>query len=269
MTTGSIYAKPVTPPIVVRPALATLALHGLVLALLLTNWTDTTRQIVAKKPMPKYVQARLVDASELRPAPKPAPKPAAKPAPQPAKPTPKPAPKPTPKVEPKPAAPKPAPKVAPKSEPKPAPKPAAPKPAASKPEPAQPRLSQEELAAITRADLARAVAEESEALAAMTAGEMSETYAALIQQTVINYWSRPPSARNGMETLLSIQLIPTGEVVSVSVLKSSGNAAFDRSAINAVEKAGSFPELKNLPPAEFEKTFRRFRLLFRPEDLRY
>ena len=64
------------------------------------------------------------------------------------------------------------------------------------------------------------------------------------------------------------QQFPTGEVVSVSVLKSSGNGAFDRSAINAVEKAGSFPELQNLPSREFEKTFRRFRLLFRPEDLR-
>jgi TonB family protein len=53
------------------------------------------------------------------------------------------------------------------------------------------------------------------------------------------------------------------------VLNSSGSAAFDRSAVNAVEKAGEFPQLQNLPPREFEKTFRRFRLLFRPEDLRY
>ena len=76
---------------------------------------------------------------------------------------------------------------------------------------------------------------------------MAASYAALIQQTVINYWSRPPSARNGMEAELSIQLIPTGEVVSVNVIRSSGNSAFDRSAINAVKKAGSFPELQNLP----------------------
>jgi TonB family protein len=86
---------------------------------------------------------------------------------------------------------------------------------------------------------------------------------------VVNYWSRPPSARNGMEVLLALQLIPTGEVVSVTVVKSSGNTAFDRSAVNAVQKAEQFPELKDLPPREFEKTFRRFRLLFRPEDLRY
>jgi len=98
---------------------------------------------------------------------------------------------------------------------------------------------------------------------------MAASYAALIRQTVEGYWSRPPSARNGMEVLLSIQLIPTGEIVNVSVLRGSGNDAFDRSAVNAVKKAGSFPELKQLPTREFEKTFRRFRLLFRPEDLRY
>jgi colicin import membrane protein len=72
-----------------------------------------------------------------------------------------------------------------------------------------------------------------------------------------------------MEALLAIQLIPSGDVISVTLLKSSGSTAFDRSALNAVEKAGSFPELQNLPSREFEKSFRRFRLLFRPEDLRY
>jgi colicin import membrane protein len=104
---------------------------------------------------------------------------------------------------------------------------------------------------------------------AVTAEEMSTSYAALVRDTVVSYWSRPPSARNGMEALLAIQLVPTGEIVSVSVIRSSGSVAFDRSAMNAVEKAGSFPELKNLPGREFEKTFRRFQLLFRPEDLRY
>jgi len=113
------------------------------------------------------------------------------------------------------------------------------------------------------------MAQEEQVQATATAEEMAASFAALIQQTVVNYWSRPPSARNGMEALLAIQLIPTGEVVSVTVLKSSGNTAFDRSAVNAVEKAGSFPELQSLPAREFEKTFRRFRLLFRPEDLRY
>ena len=267
---SSIYAKPVVPRIVVRPALASVLLHALILAAVTVNWTDSTREVIRVKPAPMVINARLVDASEFRPKPKP--KPVAKPAPAKPKPAPKPAPKPKPKPEVKPA-PKPTPKPTPKPAAKPTPKPAPAKPA-PKPEPApavpeQPRLTQQELAAITRADLARAAAEEAEELAAATAQEMSASYAALIQQTVINYWSRPPSARNGMETLLSIQLIPTGEVVSVSIVKSSGNSAFDSSAVNAVQKAGSFPELQNLPSGEFERTFRRFSLLFRPEDLRY
>lgn len=253
MNAESVYAKPVTPRIVVRPALASLALHGLLLVFLLWNWSDMDdTRIVKVQPAPKVINARLVDASELRPKPKPKPAPKATPRPQPKTTVARPAPAP----KPKPAA-KPAPKPQPKAQPKPAPRP-------------EPRISEAELAAIARADLARAMAAEDQALeAAATAEEMAASYAALIQQTVINYWSRPPSARNGMEALLQIQLIPTGEVVSVSVLKSSGNAAFDRSAINAVEKAGSFPELRSLPAREFEKTFRRFRLLFRPEDLRY
>ena len=263
MTTESIYAKPVVPRIVLRPALATVALHALLLYILTANWSGPEREVVRVKPVPKVINARLVDISEFRPKPKPKPKPAPKPKAQPkAKPKPQ-ASKPAPKATPKPAASKPAAK--PKPQPKPQPK------AEPQPRDTTPRITQEELAAIARADLARAVAEEAaeSVVATATAEEMAASYAALIQQTVINYWSRPPSARNGMEALLAIQLIPTGEVVSVSVLKSSGNTAFDRSAINAVEKAGSFPELQNLPSREFEKSFRRFRLLFRPEDLRY
>ena len=244
----SVYAKPVVPRIVVRPALVSVFLHGLVIYLMTVNWSASETDVVKVKPAPRVINARLVDVSEFKPKPKPKPAKTAR------------KPKPAAKVAPKPK-PKPAPVVKPKPQAKPAPQ--------KKVEP-EPRITERELAAVARADLARAVAEEEQQLeATATAEEMAASYAALIQQTVVNYWSRPPSARNGMEALLAIQLIPTGEVVSVSVLKSSGSTAFDRSAINAVEKAGSFPELQKLPPREFEKTFRRFRLLFRPEDLRY
>jgi TonB family protein len=250
VSSDSVYAKPIAPRIIVRPALVSLTLHALLLVALTFNWANSESEVIKVKPAPKVINARLVDVSEFQPKPKP--KPRAKP-------------KSTPKVavsKPKPVA-KPKPKPVAKTPVKPAPKPKVePKP--------DPRITEEELAAITRADMARAMAAEDDVLeATATADEMAASYASLIQQTVINYWSRPPSARNGMETLLQIQLIPTGDVVSVSVLKSSGNSAFDRSAINAVEKAGSFPELQKLPNREFEKTFRRFRLLFRPEDLRY
>jgi colicin import membrane protein len=257
----SALLAPDGPALKLLPAAATLALHGLLLLALAARWEwQPERTIEARTITPKIIEAKLVTLDQLRPEPKakaeprPAPKPRSEPKAQPrqqARPAPKPAPA---AQQAKPA------ETAPRPEPKPEPR----------PEPREEqRMSAEELAALARRELEAAVASEEEARVAVTAEEMAASYAALIQRTVIGYWSRPPSARNGMEALLSVQLVPTGEIVSVTVLRSSGNAAFDRSAVNAVEKAGSFPELSNLPTREFEKTFRRFRLLFRPEDLRY
>jgi len=257
----SALLAPDGPALKLLPAAATLALHGLLLLALAARWEwQPERTIEARSITPKIIEAKLVTLDQLRPQPQakpePKPQPRQQPTPQP-KAQPRPAPQP---AKPAQAAPKADPKPAPRAETKPEPK----------PEPRQEQhMSAEELAALTRRELEAAVASEEEARVAVTAEEMAASYAALIQRTVIGYWSRPPSARNGMEALLSVQLVPTGEIVSVTVLRSSGNAAFDRSAVNAVEKAGSFPELSNLPTREFEKTFRRFRLLFRPEDLRY
>ncbi|MFK8041873.1 TonB family protein [Congregibacter sp.] len=241
------------------PIAGTLALHVLILAAILLRFQPDSdpRTIEARVLPPTAINATLIDASSLKPKKqvrKTTPKPTAKPAPRPVKKAP---------VK----------TTTASTASKPAPSTTTPKPRSKAPAPApkveEKRISAEELAAISRRELAAAMAAEDSTQVAVTAEEMSTSYAALIRDTVVNYWSRPPSARNGMEALLAIQLVPTGEIVSVSVLRSSGSVAFDRSAMNAVEKAGSFPELKNLPGREFEKTFRRFQLLFRPEDLRY
>ena len=101
---------------------------------------------------------------------------------------------------------------------------------------------------------------------AVTDDEKAQAYVAQIQRDIIQNWSRPPSARNGMQALLRVFLVPTGEVVDVVVEESSGNSAFDRSAMLAVNKTERF-----LVPSEsrqFERNFREFTILFRPEDLR-
>lgn len=94
------------------------------------------------------------------------------------------------------------------------------------------------------------------------------SYIAKIMAQVESVWSRPPSARNGMQAVLVVNLIPTGEVVNVSVAETSGNAAFDTSAVNAVYKVERFDDLRGMSSAMFEANFRRFRLIFKPEDLR-
>jgi colicin import membrane protein len=212
------------------PAILTLALHGGLVFMLVVRWTGPS-EVIAAAPSIQPIQASLIQAETLKPKPKPKPKPE---------------PKPIPKPEPKP-------------EPQPAPV------EVEKPEPA---LDAEQLAALTRNELDSLVDAE---IAAAGANEPSlrDVVAATIRASVINRWTRPPSARNGMVSILSIQLVPTGEVVGVSVLQSSGNTAFDRSAMTAVERTGRFPEVAKLDDRAFEANFRRFQLIFKPEDLRY
>ena len=88
----------------------------------------------------------------------------------------------------------------------------------------------------------------------------------LIKGYVEQNWSRPPTARKGMEAILRIELLPTGEVKSVTVVNSSNDNAFDRSAEQAVYRAGPFRELQDLKPHQRD-AFRAFNLVFKPKDI--
>jgi len=103
--------------------------------------------------------------------------------------------------------------------------------------------------------------------AARTEFELVQSATALIQQALQQVWNRPPSARNGMRVILRIRMLPTGELLEASITQSSGDAAFDRSAENAVYSASPFTELQNLPISVFNENFRTLSLIFEPEDL--
>ncbi len=128
------------------------------------------------------------------------------------------------------------------------------------------REAEEEMLARTDDELQKLVNAEIDAIKAVTDDEKALAYVGQIQADIVQNWSRPASARNGMQTLLKVFLVPTGEVVDVSVIESSGNDAFDRSAVQAVRKVRRFDVPKD--PRLFESKFREFEVLFRPEDLR-
>ena len=225
----------------VLPALLTIGIHVGIVLVLGFRWAGPT-QVIAAAPTAQAVQAVLVSADSL--APKPTPKP---------QPKPKLKPKPTPQVDPAPAPPR-----------------EVPPPAVVEPMPevkdVGPESDATQLAAMAREELANMATSD---LSGSESTSLQDVVAATIQRAVVNRWTRPPSARNGMVSVLSIQLVPTGEVVGVGMLTTSGDAAFDRSAISAVERVGKFPEIAQLDSRVFETTFRRFQLIFRPEDLRY
>lgn len=94
------------------------------------------------------------------------------------------------------------------------------------------------------------------------------SYLQLIQGRLSQNWSRPPSSRLGMQTLIELRLVPTGRIVGVKILESSGDIAFDRSVEQAAFKAAPFSELQSMEPRLFEQYFRVVKVLFNPEDLR-
>ncbi|MDE0921243.1 MAG: cell envelope integrity protein TolA, partial [Arenicellales bacterium] len=68
-------------------------------------------------------------------------------------------------------------------------------------------------------------------------------------------WNKPPGTMTGLETVISVKVKRTGEVVSVKVVKSSGNDYFDQSAENAVYKASPLPFPDEPRYYEFIKEF--------------
>ena len=224
------------------PTLLSLLLHIVVASLLFLRWSGPT-EVVASVPVALPIQATIVRTETAKAASKPKPK---------AKSKPNPADIPTTKPEPPPIAETPQPKAA----------------ASAPAEEIALPMDAEQLAAVTREELTSLIDAEQAAYGSLEPS-LRDVVAATIQAAVISRWTRPPSARNGMVSILSIQLVPTGEVVGVGVIQSSGNTAFDRSAMTAVERAGRFPEIAKVDNRTFEANFRRFQLIFKPEDLRY
>jgi colicin import membrane protein len=91
------------------------------------------------------------------------------------------------------------------------------------------------------AEMRRQIAAEQEEARARSA--LSE-YIPYIQDKVQRNWLRPPGSAGGLSCLIKVRLIPGGDVVSATVVRSSGDPMFDRSVETAVLKASPLP----LPP---------------------
>ncbi|MFZ2209724.1 MAG: cell envelope integrity protein TolA [Porticoccaceae bacterium] len=142
---------------------------------------------------------------------------------------------------------------------------------------AKEKLAKEKAAREKTEQAARAQREQQQAAqqaaeqAQAAAQQSVSTYGDYVRDRIAGNWSRPPSARRDMQVELQIRIVPTGQVMGVAVTRSSGDPAFDQSAVSAVERAGRFDRLQELArkdPLLFEQYFRKFTLVFRPEDLR-
>jgi colicin import membrane protein len=84
-----------------------------------------------------------------------------------------------------------------------------------------------------------------------------------IMRKVQNRWIRPSTSKTGLQCTIQVKLLSSGEVMQAVVIKSSGDAIFDRSAENAVRKASPLPV-----PADrdlFNREFNSFTFVFKPQ----
>ncbi len=203
---------------------------------------------------PEAVEVELVRA-----APDPAPVPVAvPPAPTPEPPPPAPAP------EPKPAPPPPKPEIAikEKEKPKPPPKPVpAPTPRV---DPFQEQLKRE-AEQLTQRKQAETAAQE---LAQVKAGQA----AAARNKAIADYLGRirgkirgnivlPPEIKGNPEAIFEVTQLPSGEVISVRLKKSSGNAALDAAVERAILKSSPLPK-----PEQSDVFDRLLNIPYRPRE---
>jgi colicin import membrane protein len=186
------------------------------------------------------------------PAPPPEPKP--EPPPPPAPPPPAPEPEIVQKEKPKPPKPKPEPK------PKPAPKPA-PQPA---PDPFAEQLKRE-AEQLQRRRTDDAVAQELAGLEAQRANvarasAMNE-YVARIRGKVRGNIVLPAQISGNPEAVFEVTQLPSGEVLSVRLLRTSGHPAWDTATERAIHKSSPLPK-----PAESALFNRVLELRFRPQE---
>jgi len=82
-------------------------------------------------------------------------------------------------------------------------------------------------------------------------------------------WRIPSTARNGMSAVVAINLFPSGEIDQAYIDTSSGDEAYDRSALQAAYRVGKFENVADLNPILFERRMRRILVTFRPDGVKW
>ena len=99
---------------------------------------------------------------------------------------------------------------------------------------------------------------------AIAAGKVVDEYIGRIAAKVRRFIVLPPEVALNIRSEFKVTLLPGGEVLSVSLVKPSGNDAYDNAVERAILKAQPLP----LPPSEQNmfNRFRELRLKFSPAE---
>ena len=85
----------------------------------------------------------------------------------------------------------------------------------------------------------------------------------IIQERISSIWIKPNSLSESLIAKVLINLAPSGEILSFSLIEPSSNTSFNESILTAMNKMTFFEEVLSLERKLFEDNFRNFNLVFK------
>lgn len=89
-------------------------------------------------------------------------------------------------------------------------------------------------------------------------------YAERIISTIEDAWMKPRNIPENLVANLRLKIRPSGRIIGVDLIKSSGNIRFDNSALQAVRRVEAFNFFNSIPKTLFEKEFQVISISFNP-----
>jgi|GEM_PF-6132748 len=97
----------------------------------------------------------------------------------------------------------------------------------------------------------------------------NDTYADFSRQIIdeiLIHWKSPQISNDTLETIVNVRLVPTGRIVGVHIIKSSGNNSFDKIIEMTLFKVEQFKSLSSMDSKMFEANFRSLQLRFSSDN---
>ncbi len=95
---------------------------------------------------------------------------------------------------------------------------------------------------------------------ALVQGNLDE----ILARRIMSNWQKPVSAKKGMSVDIVIKMARDGAVKEATVVKSSGDKAFDTSATDAILGVKSLPEMSQMTDKIYEELYKERRVSFAP-----
>ncbi|EPL1190973.1 TonB family protein, partial [Pseudomonas aeruginosa] len=86
----------------------------------------------------------------------------------------------------------------------------------------------------------------------------------ILARRIMSNWQKPESAKKGMSVDIVIKMARDGTVNEATVVKSSGDKAFDTSATDAILGVKSLPEMSQVSDKIYEELYKERRVSFAP-----